>query len=122
MRSLVIGLRNFARDPSARAVLGVATVLVAIGTVFYRRVEDLAWIDSLYFCVITLATVGYGDISPATTAGKVFTMFYVVIGIGIFVALVTQISHHLIAARSPDSPRANGSENEKNPGSSTRGS
>ncbi len=122
MRSLIIGLRNFGRDPSARAVLGVALVLIVIGTVFYRRVEDLAWIDSLYFCVITLATIGYGDISPATTAGKVFTMFYVVLGIGIFVALATQVSQHLIEARRPHSLEVDDSENEKNPGSSTRGS
>ena len=122
MRTLVIGLRNFCMDPSARAALAIAGGLITVGTVFYRRVEDLSWIDSLYFCVITLATVGYGDISPATTAGKIFTMFYVVIGIGIFVALVTQISHHLIAARSAGSPPSNGPENEKNLGPSTRGS
>lgn len=72
---------------------------MAFGTVFYRFVEDLAWLDSLYFSVITLTTVGYGDFSPATSTGKVFTMFYVLVGIGIFVALVTEIGGHLIAAR-----------------------
>lgn len=80
-------------------MLGVAAAVVAIGTVFYRFVEDLRWIDSLYFSVITLTTIGYGDISPTTTSGKVFTMVYVIVGVGIFVALVTQIAHHLVEAR-----------------------
>ena len=60
MRDLVRGLRNFGRDPSARSVLAVGTVVIAVGTVFYRVVEDLRWIDAVYFSVITLTTVGYG--------------------------------------------------------------
>lgn len=79
--------------------MAVASVVVGIGTVFYRFVEDLAWLDSLYFSVITLTTVGYGDFSPVTSTGKVFTMFYVLAGIGIFVALVTEIGQHLVDAR-----------------------
>lgn len=79
--------------------MAVASVVVGIGTVFYRLVEDLAWLDSLYFSVITLTTVGYGDFSPVTSTGKVFTMFYVLAGIGIFVALVTEIGQHLVDAR-----------------------
>jgi len=93
------GLRGFFRDPAGQETVAVASVVIAVGTVFYRFVEDLLWIDSLYFAVVTLTTVGYGDISPATTPGKVFTMFYVVVGIGIFVALVTQIASHLVEAR-----------------------
>lgn len=99
MRDLLRGLRGFWHDPAGRAVLGVAGTVIAAGTVFYRFVEDLRWIDSLYFCVITLTTVGYGDISPTTVPGKIFTMVYIVVGIGIFVALVTTIAHHLVEAR-----------------------
>lgn len=99
MRYLLLGLRNFVRDPSGQTILGVAAVVIGAGTIFYRVVEDLRWIDSLYFSVITLTTVGYGDIAPTTTAGKLFTMVYVIVGIGVFVALVTEIAQHLIAAR-----------------------
>lgn len=99
MRDLSRGLQNFLRDPASQGLLGVASLVIAAGTVFYRLVEGLRWIDSLYFSVITLTTVGYGDFSPATDLGKVFTMVYVLIGIGIFVALVTDIAGHLIAAR-----------------------
>lgn len=99
MRNLIRGLRSFGGDPAGQALLGVAAVVVGTGTVFYRFVEGLRWIDSLYFSVITLTTVGYGDFSPTTNAGKTFTIFYVLVGIGIFVALVTEIAGHLIEAR-----------------------
>lgn len=99
MRYLIRGLREFFGDPAGQSVLGVASVVIATGTVFYHFVEDLRWIDSLYFSVITVTTVGYGDFSPTTTPGKVFTMAYVLVGIGVFVALVTEIAGHLIEAR-----------------------
>lgn len=78
-------LRNYNK------IVGAALVLIAIGTVFYHYVEHLNWLDSLYFTVVTLATVGYGDITPKTDAGKVFTIFYIIIGISIFVALARVI-------------------------------
>lgn len=101
MRDLGRGLRAFWNDPSGRAILAITLTVIAIATVFYRAVEGLRWIDSLYFSVITVSTVGYGDISPETHAGKVFTMAYAVVGIGVFVALVSTIGHHLVAVKKP---------------------
>lgn len=72
--------------PRVRYIALLALSVLAIGVVFYRHVENWSWVDSLYFCVITLATVGYGDLTPTTDIGKLFTVFYVVIGIGIFAA------------------------------------
>lgn len=69
----------------------MASVFVAIGIVFYHYVEKLTWLDSAYYTVITLATVGYGDITPKTSAGKLFTIFYVMIGITIFISLANTI-------------------------------
>ncbi|MEM9035517.1 MAG: potassium channel family protein [Actinomycetota bacterium] len=98
LRKLISGFRSFLRDPTGQVILSAAVTMIAVGTVFYRFVEELRWLDALYFCVITLASVGYGDITPTTNAGKIFTMGYVVLGIGIFVALVTSIAQHLLAA------------------------
>jgi voltage-gated potassium channel Kch len=61
----------------------VALAVLVTGTVFYHIVEKLNWLDSIYFSVITLATVGYGDITPHTNLGKLFTIFYVLTGVGI---------------------------------------
>lgn len=48
--------------------------LVAIATAFFHFYEGLSWIDSLYFVVVTIATVGYGDINlvHSPVASKVF--------------------------------------------------
>ena len=97
--TMIKGLSSFFADPTGQAIMAIASVVIGIGTVFYRYVEDLAWIDSLYFSVITLTTVGYGDFTPTTTAGKVFTMGYVLVGIGVLVALVTEIGGQLVDAR-----------------------
>ncbi len=94
MRDLIRGLRNFWHDPAGRAVLGLAGTVVGTGTVFYRFVEDLKWIDSLYFCVITLTTVGYGDIAPSSSASKAFTIVLILMGIGILITFIERVARY----------------------------
>lgn len=70
-------------------LLLVATVFIlAFGTVFYHFVEGWSWLDSYYFCVVTLATIGYGDFVPQTDFAKIFTTIYIFIGIGILSAFI----------------------------------
>lgn len=76
------------RPPRVRYIAAIGISVLLIGVVFYHTVEKFNWIDSLYFSVVTLTTIGYGDLVPKTDAGKLFTVFYVVIGIGIFAAVV----------------------------------
>jgi voltage-gated potassium channel Kch len=40
-------------------------------------------VNAIYFSVVTLGTVGYGDITPTTDAGKLFTVFYIIFGLGV---------------------------------------
>ena len=70
-------------NESFRLVATTALAVLATGTIFYHFQEDLKWLDALYFSVITLATVGYGDIVPHTDLGKIFKIVYVLMGIGI---------------------------------------
>lgn len=79
------------RPPKARYIALIGFIVLAIGIVFYRIVEGFSWINSLYFCVITLTTIGYGDIVPKTDLGKLFTTVYVIIGIGIFAAVINYL-------------------------------
>jgi hypothetical protein len=99
LRSIGIGLRRLASDPQGRGLITLVFGLVTGGALFYRQVEDLSWLDSFYFTIVTLTTVGYGDFSPQTTAGKLFTMAYLLIGIGVLVAFITEMATRLVAAR-----------------------
>ncbi len=85
--------RNF------RLVGAIAVGVLAIGTVFYHLVEGLSWLDSLYFCTITLTTIGYGDIVPHTAPGKLFTIFYVLVGIGIIATFANLLLQNAGARR-----------------------
>lgn len=100
-RSLGRALRRGWSDPAFRGVLWLALLLIGVGAFFYARVEGWTLFQGLYFSVITLTTVGYGDLVPRTFAGRAFTIFYVLIGIGIIVALAGQLAAKLIEARTP---------------------
>lgn len=76
-----------------------ALCLLAGGATFYHHVEKLSWLDAFYFSTITLTTVGYGDITPHTDAGKIFTIFYVITGIGIIAAFASQLIKNAVARR-----------------------
>jgi hypothetical protein len=56
-------------------------VILATGTTFYTIVEDWSVIQALYFTVITLTTIGYGDLHPTTEFSRVFTIFFVLAGV-----------------------------------------
>ena len=107
MLPLALAFRGLARavsavwhDPETKALPIVAAALVLSGTIFYWRVEDWTIIQSLYFCIVTLTTVGFGDLAPTTAGAQIFTIFYILTGIGVFVALLASIAEQYIAQKS----------------------
>jgi ABC-type transport system involved in cytochrome bd biosynthesis fused ATPase/permease subunit len=85
-------LRSLRRDPRFVSLSSLVLAAIVSGTVFYWLVEDLSPIDSLYFSVMTLATVGYGDYAPQTVAGKLFTVVYVLLGVGILLSFLSTLA------------------------------
>ena len=95
MRNMYHVLRILFRQDEQKAVMLSGAFLLAVGMFFYHSVEQLSYLDALYFSVMTLTTVGYGDIHPVTPIGKIFTMGYVLLGIGIISALIVNCNRAL---------------------------
>ena len=68
---------------------------VGVGLLFYGHVEDWQYVDAMYFSMVTMSTVGYGDLSPASTGGRVFTIFYIFVGIIVIFNLVSTLMTRL---------------------------
>ena len=80
-------------------LLSLAITVVILGTVVFHLLEKWSWIDSLYFTVITLATVGYGDLTPTTPVGKLFAVIFVISGVGIFLAFLNKVMERRVERR-----------------------
>ncbi len=71
-------------NPGRRVAVGVAIVaaLTLIGSAGYMLIERMSFIDAIYMTVITITTVGYQEVKPLDTAGRVFTMAIIFVGVG----------------------------------------
>ena len=83
-------------DMEFRVLLYTLLTLLFGATLFYIKIEGWSFIDALYFSVMTMSTIGYGDLVPTTTLSKLFTIIYAILSIGVFVAVVTKIVHIII--------------------------
>ena len=71
-------------------VITISIILgwISIGTVVFHRLESWTWIQSFYFSVVTLTTVGYGDLVPSTDTTRLLVAIYILIGVGmVFIVL-----------------------------------
>ena len=73
--------------------------MIALGTVVYKFLEGWTWIQSLYFSVSTLSTVGYGDLHPTSDASRLFTVFYIISGVAIALAALGVIGKNYLEKR-----------------------
>jgi voltage-gated potassium channel len=85
---LVRGIRDGLKEPEFRGLFWSVVLILLTGTWFYHQVEGWSWLDSFYFSVITLTTVGYGDFSPQTAVGKLFTIVYIILGLGLLSSFI----------------------------------
>ncbi len=69
--------------------LGALAGVLAVGTVVYHLLEGWSWLNSFYFAVCTLTTVGYGDLVPTSDASRLFTALYVLAGVSIALATLS---------------------------------
>lgn len=86
------------RRQEIRGLFWITLMTIFVGTWFYRQFEPTitTWVDAYYFTVITLTSIGYGDFSPTVPLTKIFTTFYVIIGIGILAGFIGLVGTTII--------------------------
>jgi voltage-gated potassium channel len=77
--------------------------LIIVGTCGFMLIENKSLIDAAYFVIVTMATVGYGDIHPVTQLGKIFTIILVVTGVGTFLGVIANMTEIMLAKREIES-------------------
>ncbi|MDA0182710.1 potassium channel family protein [Solirubrobacter phytolaccae] len=92
-------LRFIAQFPG-RACLYLLVSTVVLGGAFFSLVEEQAdWIDGMWWAIVTLTTVGYGDYSPETIAGRWVAMFVMAGGLGSVAILTGLLADEIREAR-----------------------
>jgi len=84
-----------------KILYGILTigVLLIIGTAFYMQFERWSFVDSLFFSTETITTVGYGERRPTTDFTKLFTVAYILVGVGIALYVLSSIAAEIIKKR-----------------------
>ena len=77
------------------AILLVVIVLI-IGTVGFHFIEGWGLLESAYVATQTVTTVGYGDIAPETEAGRLFSLAFMLLGVGTVLYALTQIAKSVV--------------------------
>ncbi|KAL2556460.1 Two-pore potassium channel 5 [Forsythia ovata] len=78
-------------------------IYLALGVIIYSfnrdnfsGVETHPVVDALYFCIVTMCTIGYGDIAPLTPATKVFSCVFVLVGFGFIDILLSGVVNYVL--------------------------
>lgn len=82
----------------ARIRLGLAAVgaAVALGTIVFHVLEGWSIVDSLYLTAQTVTTVGYGDLAPSTTYGRIFASIFMMLSVGIVLYALTSTVQSIV--------------------------
>ena len=82
----------------ATLLLTLALIILS-GTIYFRLVEGWSWLDAYFFTVVTLSTVGYGNLVPMTAAGKIGTTVFILLGLGVFAVAIQQFGQFAMRKR-----------------------
>ncbi|MEM9216210.1 MAG: ion channel [Cyanobacteria bacterium P01_F01_bin.150] len=100
LRSISIWIQTiweFAEREDIPKLVGVVVAIIFTSSILLYWVEpDVSFVDSLWWSLVTLTTVGYGDITPVTFAGRCIAAVDMLVGIGILAILTAKIASTLI--------------------------
>ena len=79
-----------------RIVLLAVLAAIAVGTVAFHLLEGWSILDSLYVTVQTVTTVGFGDVTPRTTLGRIFATAFMMVGVGVVLYALTSTVQSIV--------------------------
>ena len=77
--------------------------IMILGPLGFMAIEGRSLLDSFYFVIVTMATVGYGDVHPVTAAGKIFSVALIVMGVGTFLGVISNFTEIMLTRREIES-------------------
>jgi voltage-gated potassium channel len=76
--------------------LVLLVIVFVLGITGYVFIEGWSFFDALYMTVITIATVGYGEVNPLSPYGRTFTIFLIILGMGILLFCISTFTAFLV--------------------------
>ena len=73
--------------------------VMVLGTLGFMMAEGRSLLDAAYFVIVTMATVGYGDIHPINPSGKLLTIFIIVLGVGTFLGVIANTTELMLSRK-----------------------
>ena len=88
-KKLIDKTETFFSNPSVKVGIIVLLLLVVIVLVIYKSEEETnsrinSLFDAIWYTIVTITTVGYGDITPASVSGRISAMLLLIVGVAIF--------------------------------------
>jgi len=92
LKNLFLSFVDVWRDIEFRILFVFILLLLLSGTIFYSEIEGYSLVDSLFFSVMIMSTIGYANITLITSGAKIFTVVYAFVSIGVFIALGSKVA------------------------------
>lgn len=96
----MIKLYNWGR-PKIYIALVLLLVVIGIGVFGFRFFSNYSWVDAFYMTVITMTTVGFGEVQPLDDNAKLFTIFLISTSVAIFAYSVSVITEYIVSKNDP---------------------
>ena len=92
LKNLFLSFIDVWKDIEFRIMFALILLLLFTGTIFYSEFENHSIVDSLFFSVMIMSTIGYENLTLTTSGAKIFTIIYAFISIGVFIALGSKVA------------------------------
>ena len=83
-------------ESKIRLAIALIFLVILSGIIGFRFLYDYTWVDALYMTIITISTVGYGEVQPMGAYGKIFTSVFIISGLFIFGFGLSTITEHIL--------------------------